>query len=215
MPSWLGARCTGGPLFPSGGATGVTGLRLCTRSRTAGPVPVHDRGLAAVTKKKARQKTLKSTCTRQDAPRARDRGGPARRRRDPPLARARRCGTRAQARAATRNAHAGAVAGTLARMTRSIERETRPKRTKGALTPPNGVRTMPIRRERAAGSSKRHALRSQPCQAHSGWGVEREWSHPRQSAPTKDSSAQRSRAVPNHARVPRSRTTAANSRVRA
>jgi hypothetical protein len=54
--------------LPGGGATGATGLRLCTRSRTAGPVPVHDRGLAAATEKKARQKTLKSTCTHPRRP---------------------------------------------------------------------------------------------------------------------------------------------------
>ena len=116
--------------LPGGGATGATGLRLCTRSRTAGPVPVHDRGLAAATEKKARQKTLKSTCTHQDAPRARGRGGPARRGRDPPLARAQRRGTRAQARAATRNTHAGAVAWTL-RIIRSSRKRLDPKTPKG------------------------------------------------------------------------------------
>ena len=94
--------------LPGGGATGAMGLRLCTRSRTAGPVPVHDRGLAAATKKKAPKNTQEHVHT----PR-RPQGAGARRRRDPALARAQRRGTRAQARAATRNTHAGAVAWTL------------------------------------------------------------------------------------------------------
>ena len=93
-----------------------------------GPVPVHDRGLAAATKKKAPKNTQEHVHT----PR-RPQGAGARRRRDPALARAQRRGTRAQARAATRNTHAGAVTWTL-RITRSIDRSKErldPKTPKG------------------------------------------------------------------------------------
>ena len=75
-------------------------------------------------KKRRAKKHSRARAHTQDAPRARGRGGPARRRRDPALARAQRRGTRAQARAATRNTHAGAVAWTL-RIIRSIDRVER------------------------------------------------------------------------------------------
>ena len=84
-------------------------------------------------KKRRAKKHSRARAHTQDAPRARGRGGPARRRRDPPLARAQRRGTRAQARAATRNTHAGAVTWTL-RITRSIDRSKErldPKTPKG------------------------------------------------------------------------------------
>jgi hypothetical protein len=96
-----------------------------------GPVPVHDRGLAAATKKKAPKNTQEHVHT----PR-RPQGAGARRRRDPALARAQRRGTRAQARAATRNTHAGAVAWTL-RIIRSIdrvERDSTQRHQRGAHT---------------------------------------------------------------------------------